>query len=363
MAMRSKFVVATMLVLLLLSVSSWWPPAAAARPLQVDEDEAAGVVGVLVLPSSSLWRLRRWLPVLEMKQGSSASCGTWDPNNVNCPPKPPGNDCSPLREVIVLSAWVDVYIVLVYFCCPIKSTQLFLLVCVNSGDRKYNLWGALDYEKDGAHRSVYSDSDPLHMEADERSFIFAFQFSPNEDCLGWSLSSSGTFLSLALSNLSGDEVGSTSSLRELASSQMAWLPSVASCLYAISQLSWSYANDFLMSECLGEENVEGVVVIDEHQLQSNTLDHEIQDKRVLSQVRHSVKLIRVIQVCLQQQAYWTCAKPQQVVVLCQVRVIVMTESPTPAQAEPNPVQPKNSTAPNSNRTDLADVVYIFQPPA
>ncbi|KAF0904782.1 hypothetical protein E2562_037142 [Oryza meyeriana var. granulata] len=58
--------------------------------LQADDGEvvAPPATGVLVLPSS-LWRLRRWLPVLEMQQG--ASCKTWDPNNVNCPPKPPGN--------------------------------------------------------------------------------------------------------------------------------------------------------------------------------------------------------------------------------------------------------------------------------
>uniref|UniRef100_A0A0E0L9Z5 Uncharacterized protein n=1 Tax=Oryza punctata TaxID=4537 RepID=A0A0E0L9Z5_ORYPU len=91
MAMRARSsAMLIVLSLLLLLGSSWAPVAAAARPLQGDGGEvvvappvAAGV-GVLVLPSSSL---RHWLPVLEMKQG--ASCQTNDPNNVNCPPKPP----------------------------------------------------------------------------------------------------------------------------------------------------------------------------------------------------------------------------------------------------------------------------------
>uniref|UniRef100_A0A0E0DZV5 Uncharacterized protein n=1 Tax=Oryza meridionalis TaxID=40149 RepID=A0A0E0DZV5_9ORYZ len=87
---RSSAVAMLMLSLLLLG-SSWWPPVAAARPLlqgdggEVVAPPAGGGVGVLVLPSSP--SLRHWLPVLEMKQG--ASCQTNDPNNVNCPPKPP----------------------------------------------------------------------------------------------------------------------------------------------------------------------------------------------------------------------------------------------------------------------------------
>uniref|UniRef100_I1Q176 Uncharacterized protein n=1 Tax=Oryza glaberrima TaxID=4538 RepID=I1Q176_ORYGL len=90
---RSAAAAMLMLSLLLLGSSRSWPPvAAAARPLlqgdggEVVAPPAGGGVGVLVLPSSSP-SLRHWLPVLEMKQ--AASCQTNDPNNVNCPPKPP----------------------------------------------------------------------------------------------------------------------------------------------------------------------------------------------------------------------------------------------------------------------------------
>uniref|UniRef100_A0A0D9WNV7 Uncharacterized protein n=1 Tax=Leersia perrieri TaxID=77586 RepID=A0A0D9WNV7_9ORYZ len=89
MMVRSKLVVPMLMLSVILLGSSW--PVAAARPLQKSDGgdvvvpTAAGVGNILVLPSS-LWRLRHWLPVLEMKQ--HASCSTWDPNNVNCPPKP-----------------------------------------------------------------------------------------------------------------------------------------------------------------------------------------------------------------------------------------------------------------------------------
>ncbi|KAL6861724.1 hypothetical protein ACP4OV_017424 [Aristida adscensionis] len=84
---RSKVAVVPLLLLLVVVLSgssTWIPAAAAARPLA-----GGAVVGkVIVLPS--VGQLLHKLPPLEMKQaGASPSCQTWDPNNINCPPKAP----------------------------------------------------------------------------------------------------------------------------------------------------------------------------------------------------------------------------------------------------------------------------------